>query len=104
MKFASGRIFQQLVILFVAALTSQSKTALLVKDTPYGKGFLQAHLQVLAATDFFTVELQPADGLIRHQALCMFREAQIAGIVFEPNERWINRVARKLTDREGMGF
>jgi hypothetical protein len=66
------------------------------------KEFLQAHLQVLAATDFFTVELWTALGLIRYHVLFMMRiatrEVQIAGIIPEPNEGWMNQVARNLTD------
>jgi len=66
------------------------------------KEFLQAHLQVLAATDFFTVELWTAVGLVRYHVLFVIRvatrEVQIAGIVSEPNERWMNQMARNLTD------
>jgi transposase InsO family protein len=66
------------------------------------KEFLQAHLQVLAATDFFTVEFWTAVGLIRYPVLFVIRiatrEVQIAGIVPEPNERWMNQLARNLTD------
>jgi putative transposase len=66
------------------------------------KEFLKTHGQVLAATDFFTVELWTAAGLIRYHVLFVIRlatrEVQIAGIVPEPNEPWMKQVARNLTD------
>ena len=49
------------------------------------KEFLKVHWQVLAATDFFTVELWTARGLIRYHVLFVIRlatrEVQIAGMV-----------------------
>ncbi len=66
------------------------------------KEFLQAHLQVLAATDFVTVEVWTAVGLMRYPVLFVIRlatrQVQIAGIVPEPNARWMNQMARNLTD------
>lgn len=60
------------------------------------------HWPVLAATDFFTVELWTATGLIRYHVLFVIhlasREVQIAGIVPEPNKNWMKQVARNLTD------
>jgi putative transposase len=54
------------------------------------KEFLKVHWQVLAATDFFTVELWTARGLIRYHVLFVIqlatREVQITGLVPEPNE------------------
>ena len=64
--------------------------------------FLKTHWQVLAATDFFTVELWTARGLIRYHVLFVIhlatREVQLAGIVPEPNGPWMQQVARNLTD------
>jgi hypothetical protein len=52
------------------------------------KEFLKTHWQVLAATDFFMVELWTAAGLIRYNILFVIRLAtrkvQLAGIVPEP--------------------
>jgi transposase InsO family protein len=66
------------------------------------KEFLKRHWPVLAATDFFTVELWTATGLIRDHVLFVIhlatREVQIAGIVPAPNENWMKQVARSLTD------
>ena len=49
------------------------------------KEFLKTHWEVLAATDFFTVELWTAKGLIRYHVLFVIRlatrEGQIAGLV-----------------------
>jgi transposase InsO family protein len=66
------------------------------------KEFLKTHWQVLAATDFFTVELWTAAGLIRYNILFVIRlatrEVQLAGIVPEPNGLWMQQVARNFTD------
>lgn len=57
---------------------------------------------MLAATDFFTVEVWTANGLVRYHVLFVItlatREVRIAGIVPEPWESWIVQVARNLTD------
>ena len=66
------------------------------------KEFLKAHWNVLAATDFFTVELWTVKGLIRYHVLFVIRlasrEVQIAGLVPEPNESWMLQVGRNLID------
>jgi hypothetical protein len=66
------------------------------------KEFLNTHWDVLAATDFFTVELWTGTGLIRYHVLFVTRlatrEVQIAGFVPAPNEEWLKRVARILID------
>lgn len=60
------------------------------------------HWDVLAATDFFTVEVWTAFGLVRYHVLfvlrLMTREVHIAGIVREPGEQWMKQMARNLTD------
>lgn len=54
------------------------------------KEFLRMHCDVLAATDFFTVEVWTAFGLVRYHVLFVLRlktrEVHIAGIVREPGE------------------
>jgi putative transposase len=66
------------------------------------KEFLKAHWDVLAATDFFTMELWTVKGLIRYHVLFVIkratREVQIAGLVPEPTESWMRQVARNLID------
>ena len=71
------------------------------KGLPW-KEFLKAHWQVLAATDFFTVELWTPTGLIRYHVRFVIRlatrEVQLAGLVPEPHAVWMQQVARNLTD------
>jgi putative transposase len=66
------------------------------------KEFLRTHLAVLAAADFFSVEVWTAMGLVRYHVFFVMRlatrEVQIAGIVPEPHGAWMKQVARNLTD------
>ena len=64
--------------------------------------FLGAHWGAIAATDFFSVEVLSARGLIRHLVLFVIdlktRRIEIAGIVRDPAGAWMAQVARNLTD------
>jgi hypothetical protein len=66
------------------------------------KEFLRTHLEVLAAADFFSVELWTALGLVRYHVLFVIRlatrEVHIAGIIPEPDGPWMKQMARNLTD------
>lgn len=66
------------------------------------KQFLRAHWQLLAAGDFFTVEVWTALGLVRYHVFFVIRlatrDVHIAGIVPEPHARWMQQIARNLTD------
>ena len=66
------------------------------------KNFIKTHWKVLAATDFFTVELWTAKGLIRYHVLFVIklatREVKIAGLVPLPSESWMLQVVRNLVD------
>ena len=66
------------------------------------KEFLGTHWEVLAAADFFCVEVWTALGLVRYHVFFVIRlvtrEVHIAGIVPEPNGPWMKQVARNLTD------
>ena len=66
------------------------------------KTFLAAHWDVLAAIDFFSVEVLTFAGIIRYQVLFLMRlktrEVQIAGITAQPCEKWMLQMARNLTD------
>ena len=66
------------------------------------KTFLKAHLGVIAATDFFSVEVLTFTGLVRYFVLFVIdikaRRVQIAGIVRQPHGDWMKQVARNLTD------
>jgi transposase InsO family protein len=64
--------------------------------------FLKSHWGVIAATDFFSVEVLTSVGLIRYFVLFVIdlktRKVKIAGIVPQPDGRWMRQVARNLTD------
>jgi transposase InsO family protein len=64
--------------------------------------FLKAHWDVLAAADFFTVEVWTARGLQRYAVLFVIelatRRVQIAGIASEPDRAWVVQCGRQLTD------
>jgi len=66
------------------------------------KEFLHTHWEVVAATDFFTIELWTAVGLVRYHVWFVIRlatrELKIAGIVPEPTGSWMTQTARHLTD------
>ena len=64
--------------------------------------FLQAHWQVLAAADFFTVEVWTLQGLRRYLVFFVIelstRRIRIAGIAPQPNAPWMAQMARNFTD------
>jgi len=66
------------------------------------KEFLRSHWDVLAAADFFTVEVWTAVGLVRYHVFFAIRlatrEVQIAGIIPEPNGACMKQMARNLSD------
>jgi len=72
------------------------------------KQFIQSHWSVLAACDFFSVELLVRGRLVR----CMVpfaidlstRKVQILGVKPDPNGIWMEQVARNVTDDEGSIF
>jgi putative transposase len=64
--------------------------------------FLTAHWDVLAAADFFTVEVWTAGGLTRFAVLFVIdlatRRVEIAGILPEPDRAWVIQCGRQITD------
>ena len=64
--------------------------------------FLKAHWSVLAAADFFTVEVWAPRGLVTYYVLFLIelatRRIEIAGITPSPNEAWMMQIGRNLTD------
>jgi transposase InsO family protein len=64
--------------------------------------FLKAHWDVLAAADFFTVEVWSLRGLVTFYVFFVIelatRRIEIAGITPGPNEAWMIQVGRNLTD------
>ena len=65
------------------------------------------HWEVLAAADFFTVEVWTRSGLVRVVVLFVIelstRRVEIAGITTQPDGAWMTQIARNLTD-DGDGF
>jgi transposase InsO family protein len=72
-----------------------------VKRTTWTE-FLKTHWDVLAAADFFTVDVWTCRGLTRFAVLFVIdlstRRVEIAGIASEPDSAWMNQVNRNLTD------
>jgi phosphoglycerate dehydrogenase-like enzyme len=64
--------------------------------------FLKAHWEVMAATDFFTVEVWTPRGLVTHYVLFIIhlstRSVHIAGVTTAPNSAFMKQMARNLTD------
>jgi putative transposase len=64
--------------------------------------FLKLHWEVLAATDFFTVEVATWHGLVTYCVLVVMelatRRVQVAGITPHPTAAFMQQCARQLTD------
>jgi len=64
--------------------------------------FLKLHWDVLAATDFFTVEVATWHGLVTYYVLVVMelstRRVQVAGITPHPTAAFMQQCARQLTD------
>ena len=64
--------------------------------------FLKLHWGVLAATDFFTVEVATWHGLVTYYVLVVMelstRRVEVAGITPHPNAAFMQQCARQLTD------
>ena len=64
--------------------------------------FLKTHWEVLAATDFFTVEVATWHGLVTYYVLVVMelatRRVEIAGITPHPTAAFMRQCARQLTD------
>jgi transposase InsO family protein len=76
------------------------------RTTSWGD-FIRAHRAVLAATDFFTVEVMTLRGLVTYYVLFFIqlesRRVEIAGITRHPNAIWMRQIARDVTMDE-WGF
>jgi len=63
-----------------------------------------AYLGEIAEADFFTVEVLSYVGLLRYYVLFVIdiqtRKVNIAGISHQPHGRWMEQIARNLTDAE----
>ena len=65
------------------------------------KDFIQSHLEVLAAVDFFTAEVWTASGLMTYYVLVFMRigsrQICLAGFTLAPDSEWMKQMARNLT-------
>jgi len=77
------------------------------KTTTTWKEFIRTHLDVLVATDFFTVEVWTTAGLVTYYVLFFIhlasRRVYVAGVTPHPDERWMVQIARNVT-MEAWGF
>src|SRR5262249_19852115 len=71
------------------------------------KDFIRAHMAVLAATDFFTVEVLTLKGLMTYYVLFFIhldsRRICLAGATRHPDQEWMEQMARNVT-MEDTGF
>ncbi len=77
------------------------------QKTTTWKEFIRSHMDVLAATDFFTAEVWTQGGLVTYYVLFFIhlatRKVHVAGITAHPNEQWMTQVARNVTMAD-VGF
>jgi hypothetical protein len=77
------------------------------KRTTTWKEFIGSHMAVLAGTDFFSVEVLTWRGLVTYYVLFFLhletRRVTIAGITDQPDEGWMQQMARNAT-LEGEGW
>ena len=74
------------------------------KRTTSWKTFIKAHLGEIAGADFFTVEVLTLAGHVRYFVFFVIdietRRVEIAGITNAPSGKWMQQIARNLTDPE----
>jgi putative transposase len=77
------------------------------KQATSWKDFVRAHMAVLVATDFFTVEVLTLRGLITYYVLFFIhlesRRVSLAGMTPYPGDEWMEQQARNATMEE-WGF
>ncbi len=77
------------------------------QKTTTWKEFIRSHMDVLAATDFFTTEVWTKSGLVTYYVLFFMhvgtRRIHIAGITPHPEEKWMVQMARNVTMAD-VGF
>ena len=71
------------------------------KQVTSWKDFIRAHMAVLVATDFFTVEVLTLTGLITYYVLFFIdlesRRVCLAGVTRHPDQGWMEQMARNVT-------
>lgn len=64
--------------------------------------FIETHRHIMAATDFFTVEVVTPHGLVRHMVMFFIdlatRSVELAGVRVDPHGGWMEQIARNATD------
>jgi putative transposase len=77
------------------------------KRTTTWPAFIRTHMTLLAATDFFTVEVLTLRGLVTYYVLFFIhlesRRVDVGGISVHPDEPWMKQIARNVT-MEGCGI
>jgi transposase InsO family protein len=77
------------------------------KQTTSWRDFIRAHMAVLSATDFFTVEVLTRRGLMTYYVLFFIqlesRRICLAGVTRHPDQEWMEQMARNVT-MEDSGF
>ena len=77
------------------------------RKTTTWREFIRSHMDVLAATDFFTTEVWTQGGLVTYYVVFFIhlatRRVHVAGITPHPNEQWMTQVARNVTMAD-VGF
>ena len=77
------------------------------EKTTTWKEFIRSHLNVLAGTDFFTVEVLTWRGLVTYYVLFFIeigcRRISLGGITRHPDREWMQQVARNAT-MEDSGY
>ena len=77
------------------------------KHTTRWRDFIRAHMDVLAGTDFFTVEVLTLKGLMTYYVLFFIqletRRVCLAGITPYPDQPWMEQQARNVTMKD-WGF
>ena len=76
-------------------------------QTTTWRDFIRGHIDVLAGTDFFTIEVLTWRGMVTYYVLFFIhlgsRRVSIAGITDHPDASWMNQVARKAKLEE-LGY
>jgi transposase InsO family protein len=71
------------------------------KKTTTWKEFIRTHMDVLVATDFFTMEVWTLGGLVTYYVLFFIhidsRKIHVAGVTPHPDQRWMRQIARNVT-------
>jgi len=67
--------------------------------------FVKQHMDVMWATDFFTVEILTPFGLVTHYVLFLIhlqtRKVVVGGVTTNPDGQWCEQVARNVTAYDG---